>query len=367
VLGQEPARALPGQAALSPRRSAAGIPVRILVAALLAGGCAEVAQVTGTATQEDLVHLRADIAALQTSTRQLRAQLDQVTAQPDRSLREQLAAVERQTSALSGRVDGLATTLTRLSARVDELSARVEALGRQLRAAPQPRPPAPLPPATGSAQPGAPPTASPAPAAPASTPPPGASAAAPAGAPATALPVAPAPPAAAGPSPPAVPPPVVGGVPPATPPPPARPATGTLQPQDIYQAAYLDFSKGSYALAIAGFREFIRRFPDHPLAGNAQYWIGEAHFAQARSLLDAGQPERGREELEKAVQEFRRVVANYPRGEKTPAALYREAMALLELQQPQVAQARLQYLVDNFPQAAEAPLAREQLAALKER
>ena len=43
---------------------------------------------------------------------------------------------------------------------------------------------------------------------------------------------------------------------------PARPATGALQPQDLYEAAYIDFSKGSYALAIDGFREFLRRYPD---------------------------------------------------------------------------------------------------------
>ena len=52
---------------------------------------------------------------------------------------------------------------------------------------------------------------------------------------------------------------------------------------------------------------------------------------------------------------------------KAPAALYKEALTLIELKQPTVAQARLQYLVENFPQAAEASLARERLAALKDR
>src|SRR2546430_11883052 len=37
---------------------------------------------------------------------------------------------------------------------------------------------------------------------------------------------------------------------------PGRPTTGALQPQDIYQAAYIDFSRGSYSLGVAGFREF---------------------------------------------------------------------------------------------------------------
>ena len=67
------------------------------------------------------------------------------------------------------------------------------------------------------------------------------------------------------------------------------------------------------------------------------------------------------------MQEFRKVVANYPRGDRTPTALYKEALTLIELKQPTVAQARLQYLVDNFPQAEETPLARERLAALRQR
>ena len=145
----------------------------------------------------------------------------------------------------------------------------------------------------------------------------------------------------------------------------SRPTTNALQPQDIYQAAYLDFSKGSYALAIAGFREFLRRFPDQPLAGAAQYWIGEAHIALARGYANAGQAPQATEALEQAVQEFRKVLANYPRSDKAPASLYREALALLELKQTDAAQQRLQYLVETFPQSEESVLARERLAALR--
>ena len=58
-----------------------------------------------------------------------------------------------------------------------------------------------------------------------------------------------------------------------------------------------------------------------------------------------------------------------PRRKKaeTTTALYKEALALLELKQPAVAQQRLEYLVSNFPQSEETPLARERLAALKTR
>ena len=141
-------------------------------------------------------------------------------------------------------------------------------------------------------------------------------------------------------------------------------SAGGPTPQQAYQAAYLDFSKGNYPLAVAGFREFVRRYPDAPLADQAQYWVGESLFSQARASLAAGQSDKATRELEQAVQEFRRVSLNYPRGDKVPTALYKEALALLELKQPRLAQTRLQYLLDNFPQSEEAPLAKERLANL---
>ncbi|MBI4607557.1 MAG: tetratricopeptide repeat protein [Candidatus Rokubacteria bacterium] len=141
---------------------------------------------------------------------------------------------------------------------------------------------------------------------------------------------------------------------------------GGPQQADMYQAAYLDFSKGNYPLAMAGFREFVRRFPDSDLADNAQYWIGEANFSLARTYSTQGQADKAIAALEQAVQEFRKVIVNYPRGDKAPTALYKEAIALLELKRTSLARARFQYLLDHFPQSEEAPLARERLAGLKE-
>jgi len=285
--------------------------VGLVLAALLFGGCASMGDVTGVATQQDLLELRTELGLVQQSALRTKADAESAVTQLEKRQRERTTEEDRQLQAISQRLEGLSTGLTALAARLDDLNTRTEALGRQLRgaaAAPSPLPPTP-----------------------------------------TARPVAPAPPAAA----------------PAEPTPSSRPSTNALQPQDIYQAAYIDFSKGSYPLAIAGFREFLRRYPDHPLAGAAQYWIGEAHFSLARGYTNGGQTDKATEALEQAVQEFRKVQANYARSEKAATALYKEALALLDLKQPAVAQARLQYLVDNFPQAEEAPLARERLAALK--
>ena len=315
MLGEEPTRALPGEAAIVPSttaRSGCGL----LLAVLVFGGCASVSDVTGVATQQDLLEIRSELAQVRQSAVRTKTDADAALAQMDRRLKERAAEEDRQLQALAQRLEALGGALTTLSGRVDELHTRMEAL-RQTRGATAP---SPLPP-TITARPPA--TAPPAPSAPAAPPPP------------------------------------------AEPTPGSRPSTNPLQPQDIYQAAYIDFSKGSYPLAIAGFREFLRRFPDHQLAGAAQYWIGEAYFSIARGHLNAGQAEKATEALEQAVQEFRKVQANYARSDKTATALYKEALALLELKQPAVAQARLQYLVDNFPQAEEAPLARERLTALK--
>jgi tol-pal system protein YbgF len=164
----------------------------------------------------------------------------------------------------------------------------------------------------------------------------------------------------------AVPPPARTGPPSSQPGPAAaapRPSTGGSA-EETYQAAYLDFSKGLYPLAVSEFRDFLRRFPDSPLSDSAQYWIGEAYFSMARAT--ASQPDKARENLEQAVQEFRKVMVAYPRGSKVPTALYKEALALVELKQTALAQARLQYLVEHFPQSEEAPLAKERLATLKE-
>ena len=154
----------------------------------------------------------------------------------------------------------------------------------------------------------------------------------------------------------------VAQAPPAiTPAPSTGPGPGADQ---AYQAAYLDFTKGNYPLAVSGFREVIRRFPDSPRADEAQYLIGESYFSLARASAQSGRADQATRELEQAVQEFRRVLLNYPRGAKVPTALYKEGLALIELKQPRLAEARLRYLIENFPQSEEAPLAKERLSSI---
>jgi tol-pal system protein YbgF len=269
------------------------------------GGAAGCADVSGQALQQDVAQLRQDLNSLTLVVHRGRGETETVVGQLDRRTREQAADNAKQIASLGARVDALSAEVARMTARLDELSQRVDSLGRSAPsggAAPIP------PPARSSGAPGPGPSG----------------------------------PAAAAP----------------------RASGAGATAEESYQAAYLDFSKGLYPLAVSGFRDFLRRFPDSALADSAQYWIGEAYFSMARAT--ASQPDKARENLEQAVQEFRKVMVAYPRGSKVPTALYKEALALVELKQTALAQARLQYLVEHFPQSEEAPLAKERLASLKE-
>jgi TolA-binding protein len=144
------------------------------------------------------------------------------------------------------------------------------------------------------------------------------------------------------------------------------PPPGT-QSSELYQTAYIDFTRGNYNLAVAAFREYLRLYPSTSLAESAQYWIAESHFSLARGHQGRNEGERAVQELERAVQEFRKVVVAYPRGDRVPAALYKEALALVELGQVQLAAARLQFLVDQFPAREEAAKAKDELARIRKR
>ena len=318
-----------------------------------AAGCAGVAD---DATQQDVAQLRRDVNALKLSANLGRGQTDAV-AQVERRSREQSADTNRQLTAMSTRLEAIAAELNRVSARLDDLSRRVEPAGRPSSVN--------RPPTSGGSAVVPPPISIPAiPPAPAPsvrvTPP----APAPSTPAAPAIPPSASPPSATGSPPSSASPPIAPPGPRPTPPASSRAAAGATA-EESYQAAYLDFSRGRYELAMSGFRDFLRRYPDSPLADSAQYGIGESYYSVAAAATSQGQTDKATRALEQAVQEFRKVIVIYPRGSKVPSALYKEALSLTELKQTALARARLQYLVDHFPQSEEAPLAKERLAALR--
>lgn len=117
-----------------------------------------------------------------------------------------------------------------------------------------------------------------------------------------------------------------------------------------YETAYRELRNGNYQLALINFREFIDRYPRTSLSDNAQYWIGEAYYAQAQYAV--------------AIDEFRKVIDEHPGEDKEPAAYYKIALSFKSLRDPTTARRYFEFLIERFPQTEEAKLAREQLAEL---
>ena len=179
------------------------------------------------------------------------------------------------------------------------------------------------------------------------------------------IPAAPAPPA-----------PVVAAPPPPAPPPPPPPAEQVLltnrptvaaapeprpgdevispgqQAEKLYTGALGLFSKRSYDEAAEKFQQFVGEYPDHKLAGNAQYWIGECAYSQKR--------------FKEAADEFAKVERLYPASPKVPGSLLKKGLSLWELKQLPEAQEALERIVAKYPQSDEAAKARERLDRWKQ-
>jgi tol-pal system protein YbgF len=124
-------------------------------------------------------------------------------------------------------------------------------------------------------------------------------------------------------------------------------ATPPGDPTQMYQAAYLDYTKGNYDMAIQGFREFLKAFPDAEFSGNAQYWVGE-------SLYSLGK-------YEDALAEFDKVVASYPASNKVPGAMLKEGFCYDALKRPKEAKEAYQSLMKKYPDSEAAKLAGDRL------
>lgn len=131
-----------------------------------------------------------------------------------------------------------------------------------------------------------------------------------------------------------------------------RPPSGSARPSptELYDTAYGDYTKGRYALAIQGFQEYLDSYPSTALSDNAQYWIGESHYAQRK--------------FKESIDDFDRLLKTWPKSGKAAAALLKKGYALLEMGQKAEAVVQLQYVVNEHPASEESRLARARLKTL---
>ncbi|MFZ9478497.1 MAG: tol-pal system protein YbgF [Steroidobacteraceae bacterium] len=145
---------------------------------------------------------------------------------------------------------------------------------------------------------------------------------------------------------------------------PATPAEGTpgepasvvaesdgKSPELRYGEAFDALKAGKYPEAIAGMQEFLAKHPNHPLADNAQYWLGQTFYVTR--------------DYERAIAAFAAVGVRPTDPSKTPDALLKKGLSEIELKRPDAARATLADLVNRFPNSEAARTARERLQSLR--
>jgi tol-pal system protein YbgF len=132
---------------------------------------------------------------------------------------------------------------------------------------------------------------------------------------------------------------------------PGRTPRSGLSPVEAYNLAYNDFIKGSYDLAIQGFQGFLQQYPNSILVPHALYWLGES-FYQTK-------------QYPQAIEQYDRLISQFPKNEKLAGALLKEGFAYAAVGDKVKARAALKRVVEDFPRASEANLAKEKLAELR--
>lgn len=132
-----------------------------------------------------------------------------------------------------------------------------------------------------------------------------------------------------------------------------NPVSGGGNPNQLYDQASQDLTQGRYAIAIQGFRDFLRVTPTSELADNARYGVGEGFFALTQ--------------FDSAAAEYGAVVRDHANGDRAPAALYKLALSEEKLGRANDSKKHLEDLVKRFPDSGEAQLARERLGSSRRR
>jgi tol-pal system protein YbgF len=125
-----------------------------------------------------------------------------------------------------------------------------------------------------------------------------------------------------------------------------------------YEAAFRLYRAGDYQAAVDRFQAFVQAHPNSDYADNALFWMGECHQKLGDFVL--------------AAVTFERVHKEFPNGNKVPDALYRQAVALVEIgrqkgervEYESAAREVLQRILDEYPRSERAEEARTQLEKL---
>jgi len=130
----------------------------------------------------------------------------------------------------------------------------------------------------------------------------------------------------------------------------APPADPALE-QPMYKQAFDLLMQRRYDEAKQGFRTFLRQYPHGRLAANAQYWVGEASYVTR--------------DFATALDEFTRVVQNYPTSPKVSDSMLKIAFIQYEQKEWGKARETLETVTKQYATTTAARLARKRLERMR--
>ena len=111
-------------------------------------------------------------------------------------------------------------------------------------------------------------------------------------------------------------------------------------PETLYETSNENLLRRQFSDAEAGFRNFLQKYPEHGLAGSAQYWLGETYYAQS--------------DFRQAAQAFLQGYKKYPKSRRAADSLLKLGISLNRLGQTQQACGAYAAVSSEYPKAVEA-------------
>ncbi len=140
--------------------------------------------------------------------------------------------------------------------------------------------------------------------------------------------------------------PPAGGQTPAT----ATPAAQAPPAETLYNSALGDFNSGKNDLAAQEFTQYVQVYGNTDLAGNAQFYLGEIDYRRGN--------------FQAAINDYNKVLDQYPGGNKDAGARLKKGLAYLELGQRDAGVKELRALITRYPKSPEAMQAKDRLNKL---
>jgi len=128
---------------------------------------------------------------------------------------------------------------------------------------------------------------------------------------------------------------------------PAKPAVDPAREGQEYEAALNLFKTGKYKDAAGAFTAFVQKYPDSQLAPNAQYWLGNAWYAQR--------------DCKRAIEAQNVVIEHYANSPKAADAWLALATCQQEMGNALAARRSLDSVIAGYPDSQAAGVARERL------